>query len=348
MDTGYVSTSELDRDRRGEEEKNNRKESRIMIVSFLFGFFILSVVMFLCIKVSAKEPKYKIINGHIVGPPPPPQECGILEKEKRMVLVTGFERFNNILVNPSLVAAMSLNGTCGPHYCIESHILSVDSNGAKWPASRLHKYIAVLHLGFEDVAKGLKIEIMAKNLLGSTSNPSWGFDDPCTKESAAIENGPCLQVTTAPLDRLILPSTNETNEVWSRDAGAFYCNELYFRSLHTVRSRQLLVPSPSSSCLLLSQQLLDNDSLTRASDHHLHFAQALIPVLFVHLPDTNIMDNDLVLPLLHRLIYILADPPLTTVHPPPSTQTFKDIHYSFHDQGDNDDIGEVQDLDNPL
>lgn len=52
---------------------------------------------------------------------------------------------------------------------------------------------------------------------------------------------------------------------WSRDAGAYYCNEIYYRTLYAIRNQ-----SPDAK---------------------------LIPVLFVHLPATEVLsiDEDLML-----------------------------------------------------
>lgn len=210
---------------------------------------------------------------------------------KDRVLVTGFQKFSEV-ENPSQMAAMALNGTCGQRYCVES-VISVDDDGAGWAAARVQDYAAVLHLGLEDHAKGLRVETAAKNLIGSRQNPP-SFETPCDDQHVAVPGAPCLQVTTAPLDRMLLePRAYSVEEIWSRDPGAFFCNECYFRTLNAVRSQKLTIPAPD--CL----------------PPRVRVAPALIPVLFVHLPDPDLLSfDDIVLPLLRQLLNVLGDPPL--------------------------------------
>ena len=213
--------------------------------------------------------------------------------EKARVLVTGFESFTEV-PNPSRAAALSLNGTCGDRYCVESKIIPVDTEGAQWAASRVQDYAAILHLGLEDSAKGLKIEIAAKNVIGSRLNdPSYADCDGQTH--TAVADAPCLQVTTAPLDRMLL--TTPIDEIWSRDPGAFFCNECYFRTLTAVRTNHLTVPTPTC--------------IKRRFAKTVKVAPALIPVLFVHLPDPALLSFDkIVLPFLKQILDVLGDPPL--------------------------------------
>mmetsp|Transcript_7806 Transcript_7806/g.25625 ORF Transcript_7806/g.25625 Transcript_7806/m.25625 type:complete len:299 (-) Transcript_7806:146-1042(-) len=226
---------------------------------------------------------------------------------KARVLVTGFRQFNDV-ANPSESAAKSLNGTCGRRYCVEAEILAVNDRGSGWAAERIHDYAAVLHLGLEDSAKGLKIEVAAKNLKGSRSNLS-SFDIPCRPRGGssssspspepAVRGAPCLQVTTAPLDRMLLepPPAYSLEEIWSRDPGAFFCNECYFRTLNAVRSQKVTIPASYPDCLHVAA-VHENEN-------------ALVPVLFVHLPDPALLSFDaLVLPLLRQILDVLGDPPL--------------------------------------
>lgn len=221
--------------------------------------------------------------------------------QKHRILVTGFERFGNFTFeNPSKVAAAALNGTCGEHYCASALILSVDSAGARLPVRQLKGVSALLHLGFEDVAKGLKLEVIAKNLVGSAKNPVWGSEIACTAERAAVANGPCLEATTAPLDRMLLRSwgSNDTNEIWSRDPGAFICNEVYYRTLHAIRSNRLTIPRVECELRPTPVQ------------------PTLIPALFVHLPNPRKVPLHDYLPLLKEILKILGEPPLLGVKVP--------------------------------
>merc|ERR1712087_244669 len=138
------------------------------------------------------------------------------------------------------------------------------------------RWHAVVHLGFESAAKGLQLEIAASNVLAVPNVHTWSADVPCNKSGTARkaidEDAPCLLATTAPLDRLAMPlparSKSPPPELWSRDAGSFFCNEVYFRSLHAVRSSMVRVP-----CAELA-----------GCEHGVGTPPRLLPVVFVHLP----------------------------------------------------------------
>lgn len=226
------------------------------------------------------------------------EPCDALTKHR--VLVTGFEEFGNMTIeNPSKTAALALNGTCGDKYCATSEILAVDSSGASYAASHLDGVSGVLHLGFEDIAKGLKLEVMAKNLMGNASSAGWGFEVDCGPTVQAVQDGPCLEATTAPLDRIVLRSlfANETKEIWSRDPGAFYCNECYYRTLRAIRSNSLTVPRLHSGC--------SNERRKKAV-----VTTSLIPALFVHLPNPNVEPLSDYLPVLLEILHVLGNPPI--------------------------------------
>lgn len=101
---------------------------------------------------------------------------------------------------------------------------------------------AIIHLGYESVAKGLKLELVAANVRASETNPS----DSCGRDGLEplVDGGPTLLATTAPLESLSLEGLRRSSksrlvgnltEVWSRDAGAYYCNEVYYQTLSAVR-----------------------------------------------------------------------------------------------------------------
>lgn len=185
------------------------------------------------------------------------------------VLITGYGPFENVTNNPSERVARLVNGSCIRGVRLESWVLSVSHKGAQRPAAALASgsdWAAIVHLGFESIAKGLKFEIAASNVAASEHlHLGWSASLPCNKSGTRLrpirDDAPCLLATTAPLDRLSLPlsyydALPPVKELWSRDAGAFFCNEIYFRTLDAVRDRFLRL-GPSVP---------------------------LLPVIFVHLP----------------------------------------------------------------
>jgi len=203
------------------------------------------------------------------------------------ILITGYEAWGDLSHNPAEDVARSLHLQCAGKYRIESWTLPVSETGARRTADLLESrteeapWVAIIHLGFESAAKGLKLEVVAINVRaqhprlqepgGAEAIGEQELDKQgrCSAraDSEIERDAPCLLATTAPLGLLDFPLIQETNatqetvEMWSRDGGTFYCNEVYFRTLHVVR-RKALMPH-----------------LGRGAP-----PGALLPVVFVHLP----------------------------------------------------------------
>lgn len=157
------------------------------------------------------------------------------------------------------MVAKALHQTCDERVCWEGWTLPVDRDGAKRVEDEISRrnftipWDAIIHLGLEDTSKGMKLEMMAMNVLASETGPGWNRDLPCGYHPIAV-NQDCLLPTTAPLNRINF-STQRSKLEWSRDAGAYYCNEIYYRTLLAVRQSR---------------------------------KEPLTPVLFIHLPDLQI------------------------------------------------------------
>ncbi|KAF4752664.1 hypothetical protein FOZ63_029156 [Perkinsus olseni] len=153
---------------------------------------------------------------------------------RRVVWVTGYQPFKDFTFNPSAAVAGTLNGSCTHEYCVQAFELPVTHAGASQPASWLRepavpKPAAIVHLGLEDRAKGLKLEVAAKNVLAE-SNSSLPI----------LANGTSILPSTANLG---LIDVVDADEMWSVDAGSYYCNEIYFRTLSEIRTRRLNIPA---------------------------------------------------------------------------------------------------------
>lgn len=210
----------------------------------------------------------------------PLEEADFTGKEFR-VLVTGFgpfltltenptqaivERLNDICKNVSIVLASSLAQpvpTARLRVCFEAKVLPVNRSGAMWTVQHLENqhaqhYHAVFHTGFEEDAKGLKLEVAAANLRAN--------DTGADSHQHAMPGSPSLQVTTVDVGRLSLPSLDaaarpsqaalaKEQELWSRDPGRYYCNEVYYRTLNHIRSQSIVATTG-----------------------------ALLPAMFIHVP----------------------------------------------------------------
>ena len=197
------------------------------------------------------------------------------------VLVTGFLPFHGMSTNPASNVAQRLNGTCTSSVCFEGLPVPVDRAGTKLVAGMLShgdRWDAVLHLGLEDGAKGLMLETVAMNVKASERAPSSNARLQCGKDLPMVApSAQCLLATTAPLNRVDTNAISHRihapheaadkraspREFWSRDAGAYYCNEIYFRTLHAVRQFEIQTKQRGAK------------------------KGELMPVLFVHLPNST-------------------------------------------------------------
>ena len=146
--------------------------------------------------------------------------------------------------------------------------------------------IALIHLGFDDEMKGMGLEVIAENKLANTRS------DPI------IKDGPKLLPTTVDLSRCFLGAPKHlhddskvnnfqytlpmiyeryfinyhtklmVNWRFSRDAGGFFCNELFYHSLHRVR-----------------QANIKNKKVGVSNGKE----EQAMPVLFVHLPPIEVI-----------------------------------------------------------
>ena len=237
---------------------------------------------------------------------------------KRHILITGYRAWGNMSSNPAADVASQLNGLCWRNLvCFAGRTLPVNRAGAMEVANELAaqtsayaRWDAVVHLGYESISKGLRIETIAANVLAlDRGGGGWSADVPCNKseQRQAVHNtgnlstgnssspirhfediapgAPCLLATTAPLGMIILDNDERgpvggpiggpvnrippATELWSRDAGTFYCNEVYYRTLHEVRARRI---APRWVAAEAPTPLL----------------RPLLPVAFVHLPPLSV------------------------------------------------------------
>jgi hypothetical protein len=188
----------------------------------------LSLVLLLC-------GFWTTFRGHSLQPATFKSQENILEnvaQVPRKVLVTGFLPFLNFASNPTGQVATLLNGTCHvidngdhPEVCFTGLVVDVSTEGAKEAVREAHSldsdYSLVLHLGFESDAKGLKLEAVAANVLGSIENPEW---------SSTTANNP-FRLTAGPIDSdspWLLPTTAPLSCAW------FALFQEYTRSSHAV------------------------------------------------------------------------------------------------------------------
>jgi hypothetical protein len=164
------------------------------------------------------------------------------EQIDKRVLVTGFMPFKQYPVNPSGDVSRLLNGTCSAlptgTVCFDGLVLPVNTTGSSRVALMIEDaasdfmYDAVVHMGLEDVAKGLKLETFALNQAVPDDNSTLGmrilvasclnnsdYDQPSA--APAVPGAPCELPTTADLGRLTLEEALRSTSISSSQRRAF-------------------------------------------------------------------------------------------------------------------------------
>ena len=163
---------------------------------------------------------------------------------QKRVLVTGFLPFNQYPINPSGDVSRQLNGTCSVlpigNVCFDGLVLPVNVTGSSLVSLMIEDAVkggrdfawdAVVHMGLEDIAKGLKVETFALNqavpdnttfgmhyLAASCLNNS-DYDQPTA--APAVAGAPCELPTTVDLGRLMLDEALRATTVSAAQRSAF-------------------------------------------------------------------------------------------------------------------------------
>ena len=203
------------------------------------------------------------------------------------VLIAGYGPWGSTTLNPSAATAEALDATCqglggGRRVCFSGWNLTVDHSGASEVQRSLEMgqlqrvgIDAVITLGLESKAKGLRIELAGANVLAE-SNETAAIDP--TRPLGAL-SPPTIDTSRLDIKTALEPIAKRANtqdpimdpvdSLWSRDAGTFYCNEALYRTASTIR--RLSVTHPRDPSLLL-------------------------PFAFVHLPSPDVVPVDIVAP----------------------------------------------------
>jgi 8-oxo-dGTP diphosphatase len=150
---------------------------------------------------------------------------------RRRVLICGFEPFGLHAENISAQVAESMDKMHIADCEVEAQILTVDKPGSLSIAERLRKgdrFAGIILMGLAENAAAPRIEVLARDLLDfkiadnsgrqPNSQPITGDGDLSTSSNA--EHWPYKSLHLAP-------------DI-SKDAGAFLCNELYYRTLQAI------------------------------------------------------------------------------------------------------------------
>ena len=89
-----------------------------------------------------------------------------------------------------------------------------------------------------------------------------------------MPGGACREPTTAPLDQIhpvkYLPKAYSDlpvpPDLWSTDAGSYFCNEVFYRTQHTIRSNMVRPRTPPSGYLRYLPSIFVHVAATNSSD----------------------------------------------------------------------------------
>ena len=143
------------------------------------------------------------------------------------VLVTGFEPFGKHTVNISAEVAKDLDGLEIRGHTIQSHVLSVDYDGAVFTSNLLNEssFAAIIHLGLAENSSNPRIEIRAKDILDFRIPDNSGRHVRNTPICGAGDLFSTIKPEDWDIDTMI------DSPVISQDAGEYLCNETLYRTL---------------------------------------------------------------------------------------------------------------------
>ena len=216
-----------------------------------------------------------------------------------IVLLVGFKPWSTHKSNPSEIVAKELNNTCNSNIrnirvCFKSIVIDVSHEGTSVVRNMLLnsynddniEYDAILHMGLDpptpgSIIKGLRFETVAENLLAQNtvgapifpgakqniipSTMNWNQIQLSKLLLLLLNNNYNLQQNQLLIAKSFMEKNNDlhVSELWSNNAGKFYCNEAFYKTLYTIRDLQIKA----------SSSLSNNKSTTE-----------LLPCTFVHLP----------------------------------------------------------------
>ncbi|XP_048023745.1 pyroglutamyl-peptidase 1 isoform X2 [Megalobrama amblycephala] len=180
-----------------------------------------------------------------------------MDTTSEIVVVTGFAPFRQYVVNPSWEAAKGLKME-GLALGIDVHIMEIPVSYAK--SQQVLDHIlqtvtpkVVIHLGIAPGAKGITLEQTGKNHCYKDRDVS-GL---CPVHHCCIEGGPERLDSVIDMRSLSKHLKNMGLDViYSRDAGRYLCDFVYYYSLYHGQGRAALIHVPASGSLASPERVV--------------------------------------------------------------------------------------------
>ena len=155
------------------------------------------------------------------------------------LLVTGFEPFAGLAVNPSLEVAKALDGRALGDAVVHGAVLPVHHAEAAPQVIRLLDEVdpvAVLHLGLAAGRARIALERVAVNVMDYDAPDNAGYrarGEPC------VPDGPPAYFATLPLPAILAALVAEGIPAYvSYSAGTYLCNQTLYGTLHALDRRR--------------------------------------------------------------------------------------------------------------
>ncbi|KAJ8344149.1 hypothetical protein SKAU_G00314780 [Synaphobranchus kaupii] len=180
-----------------------------------------------------------------------------MSQSDAVVVVTGFGPFRQYLINPSWQAAQGLK-MLGLGEGVDVYIkeLPVSYAKAQQLVSRIWETVnpkLAIHIGIAPGSKAITLEQSGKN---------HGYKDKdvcgcCPDGNVCVEGGPGKLdsvIDMKPLTRRLKDTGLDV--IYSRDAGRYLCDFVYYYSLHIGKGRAVFIHVPASGSLANPERLV--------------------------------------------------------------------------------------------
>jgi pyroglutamyl-peptidase len=160
------------------------------------------------------------------------------------VLLTGFEPFGGLAVNPAETVAKALDGRAVGEAVVRAAVLPVHHAAAGAQVARLIEEtapVAVVHLGLAAGRARIALERVAVNVLDFEVPDSAGYQargEPC------VPGGPAAYFATLPVDDILAALLAEGVPAYvSNTAGTYLCNQTLYGTLHRLAAQARVLPA---------------------------------------------------------------------------------------------------------
>ncbi|MBP5160366.1 MAG: pyroglutamyl-peptidase I [Lachnospiraceae bacterium] len=159
-----------------------------------------------------------------------------------MILITGFEPFDNSLLNPSFEAVKLLPGETDGVEIEKLELPVVFGDAAEMVIDRIKRQLpaAVIMTGVASNRDRITPEVTAINLANARIPDNAGRSP---KWERIIEDAPDGIFSTLPVNRMVSAMEEAgLKAALSYSAGTYVCNDTFFRVCNYVRSNALCIP----------------------------------------------------------------------------------------------------------